>query len=379
MLEVVLLSGIIISAFLSLILLRKGEKSVAEWVLLFWIASTGYLTTSYLLVYNGNYLLYPNFTVSGFCLPLLAGPCMFLYIKYQTRPLFFQKRDLLHALPFVLCSLLFVRFYFMSPALQMEVLRNNGDTFATEGLIKVSAIYLSGVVYIVLSFVALYRYRKTLKNEFSNVDSINFNWLLMLNIGLLIIWIIVMLIQDDRYIFGAGAIYIICIGYFGITQVKLFTNKDRIYTQTIPEEPAEPTKEGSDAPVTEKMAIPSAEAELWSRVLVYLDKEKPHLNPELKLLDLAMAMQVHPMVVSRAINRVSNASFYDLINKLRVEEFIRRVNADNEGRYTMIAHAFDSGFNSKATFNRNFKAITGQSPSDYFKTQGSQKTNTGIK
>jgi AraC-like DNA-binding protein len=48
-----------------------------------------------------------------------------------------------------------------------------------------------------------------------------------------------------------------------------------------------------------------------------------------------------------------------------VKEKIKNGEAEN---LSLLGIAFDSGFNSKATFNRTFKKITGQSPSDFYRS-----------
>ncbi|WP_167294207.1 MULTISPECIES: helix-turn-helix domain-containing protein [unclassified Pedobacter] len=35
--------------------------------------------------------------------------------------------------------------------------------------------------------------------------------------------------------------------------------------------------------------------------------------------------------------------------------------------YLWVSIAFDCGFNSKSSFNRNFRKFTGKSPSDFFR------------
>lgn len=371
LIEYILLSGIIISGFLSLLLVQKKNKSVAEIILLLWVCSSGYVTFSYLLVFNGNYLQYPILTAIGFCIPLLPGPFMYLYIKYQTKPLFFQKVDLLHFVPFVLFNLLFINFYFLPFESRVEVMLNKTGSYASLGFIKLIATYLSGIIYITWSFVSLYSYKKRLKKEFSNPENISFNWLLMLNIGLSIIWIIVMFIQDDRIIFSSGAVYFICIGFFGISQVKVFTARDVRYIQNRDKQ-QEGHAEGNikkDWELKQAKLVDEHIEDIYFKTIELVKRDKLYLNPELKVLDLAILLDIHPNLMSKAINQVSDANFYDLVNKMRVEEFINRAKMEDAGQYTIIALAYDSGFNSKASFYRNFKTIAGMSPSEFLKSE----------
>lgn len=369
LIEYILLSSVIISGFLCLLLLKKRNKSAAEILMFFWILSSGYASLSYLLVFNGSFLRFPTLTAIGFSIPLLSGPFMYLYIKYQTRPIFFQKTDLLHFVPFLLSNLLFIRFFFMPFEMKVDTLRGNASEFELEGLIKLIATYISGILYISWSFIVLYLYRKRLKREFSNADQINFNWMLMLNIGLLFIWAIVIFIQDDRVIFSAASIYVICIGFFGITQVKVFSERDIIYIEN--QNKLIDQKNGDDSAADTKEASINGVTfdHIYLQTIDLLRQEKLYLDPELKVLDLANRLKVHPNLMSKIINQNSESNFYDLVNKMRVEEFIERSKTEDFSKFTIMALAYEAGFNSKATFYRNFKLIKGMSPHEFIKSE----------
>jgi AraC-like DNA-binding protein len=58
-------------------------------------------------------------------------------------------------------------------------------------------------------------------------------------------------------------------------------------------------------------------------------------------------------------------SYYDFINQYRIEEFKNRLADPESERYNLLSIAFDSGFQSKGTFNSIFKKFTGMTPSEY--------------
>ena len=104
-----------------------------------------------------------------------------------------------------------------------------------------------------------------------------------------------------------------------------------------------------------------------------MDKEKPFTNPDLTLNELAKCLEVHPNYLSQVINSLEQKSFYDLINERRVEEFIKLTEEPQTQQYTLLSIAYDCGFNSKASFNRNFKKYTGLTPSEYLKQQPAEQ------
>ena len=110
-------------------------------------------------------------------------------------------------------------------------------------------------------------------------------------------------------------------------------------------------------------ALRDADLALWKRkVLAYFEKEKSYLNPELTLSELAIKLNTNTSVLSAVINTGFGKNFNDFVNEYRVEEFKRKAAAPDSKHLTLLAIAFDCGFNSKATFNRAFKKITDLSP-----------------
>jgi AraC-like DNA-binding protein len=110
-------------------------------------------------------------------------------------------------------------------------------------------------------------------------------------------------------------------------------------------------------------AVRDADIALWKRkVLAYFEKEKSFLNPELTLSELATKLNTNTSVLSAVINTGFGKNFNDFVNEYRVNEFKRRAAAPDSKHLTLLAIAFDCGFNSKATFNRAFKKVTDLSP-----------------
>jgi AraC-like DNA-binding protein len=303
-------------------------------------------------------------------LPLASCPILFLYTKYQIRPIFsFDKRDLFHFIPLIIVSLIFSSFYFLPYETRINILKNSEANFEVQDLIKLSAIYLSGLVYIPVTFIKLIKYKRNLNNEFSNIERINFNWLLYLIIGLGVIWIVILFIKDDRFIFGSASIFIIWAGFFGINQVNVFNQNVSRSLENLQIDADISSGISKSVAVTAKYQNSALDENavslIYKELVALLDEKKPYVNPDLKLSELANMLNVHPNNLSQVINSVTKKSFYDLINERRIQEFLHHVTLPENKKYTLLTLAFECGFNSKASFNRNFKKIVGKSPSDY--------------
>lgn len=111
------------------------------------------------------------------------------------------------------------------------------------------------------------------------------------------------------------------------------------------------------------------EEELKRRLDLLLNKEKIFVIPDLTLQELSSKMQVRSAALSGFFNSSLGRNFNEVINEHRVEEVKRLMRDPNtDPKATLMELAYRSGFNSKATFNRIFKEMTGMTPRA-FKTQ----------
>lgn len=91
-------------------------------------------------------------------------------------------------------------------------------------------------------------------------------------------------------------------------------------------------------------------------------EQKLYTQPSLSLADLAEAIDIKPYQLTQILNRILQQSFNDYINAFRVAEAVRMIESPDFDHYTLLSIAYESGFNSKATFNRIVKKVTGKSP-----------------
>ncbi|MEM6317425.1 MAG: helix-turn-helix transcriptional regulator [Bacteroidota bacterium] len=93
-----------------------------------------------------------------------------------------------------------------------------------------------------------------------------------------------------------------------------------------------------------------------------METEKLYRNPQLTLAELANHLAIKPYQLTQVLNRALQKSFTDYVNEYRVKEVAKIINNPQYSHYTLLALAYQVGFNSKASFNRIVKKTTGQSP-----------------
>lgn len=105
-----------------------------------------------------------------------------------------------------------------------------------------------------------------------------------------------------------------------------------------------------------------------TRILDLMNKEKPFLDPDLRLAELASKLDISTSHFSEVLHYCFKENFYNFINFYRVLESQDLMKKLSYKEAKIIAIAFDAGFKSKTTFNRVFKNHTGQTPSEYRET-----------
>lgn len=205
-------------------------------------------------------------------------------------------------------------------------------------------------------------HKKNIVEKFSNVEGMDVSWLKLIIwiFGLIFIFITIAApwlihgIDFATYKITSSIFYsliLFFIAYKGLQQ--------RVPLDTI-------KHSANDQDVADKETIDR----LKEKLLAHMEANKPFLNPELSLTDLAKQVTISRNQLSQVINSGVGDNFYNFINKFRVEEVKKLINSDFSKQYTIMSLANDAGFNSKSSFNNIFKKITGLTPSEYRDEQG---------
>ncbi len=94
---------------------------------------------------------------------------------------------------------------------------------------------------------------------------------------------------------------------------------------------------------------------------VMLEKEL-FKNPALTVALLSEEIDEKPYLVTKALTNRLNTKFNDFVNFHRFEALKQLLLDNKNDKFTLLSLAFEAGFNSKASFNRTVKKLTGKSP-----------------
>ncbi|MEQ8361065.1 MAG: helix-turn-helix domain-containing protein [Cytophagales bacterium] len=97
-----------------------------------------------------------------------------------------------------------------------------------------------------------------------------------------------------------------------------------------------------------------------------ISKDQVFLDPELSLAGLSKMLDVPKNKLSEYFSS-NGQSFRSFINNHRVDHFSELIQQGKHEQFSFLGLALESGFNSKASFNRIFKEAKGMTPSDFIK------------
>lgn len=110
-------------------------------------------------------------------------------------------------------------------------------------------------------------------------------------------------------------------------------------------------------------------ADIVARMKDYVERERVYTDSDLKMKDLADVLHLSAPKLSQVFNLYLKENYYEYINRYRLEEFKRLIDAGEYKRYTITALSEQCGF-KKSNFFSTFRKIEGMTPTEYLKKRG---------
>jgi len=362
--------GLAQSLFVAFVFMTKKSKMAADWILTSWLLAIGFRMLMLTMAIEHGEFFDSQFSVA--LVPLTFGPFLFLYTKsliLNSKAL--KLKDYVHFVPFLVLTVLYFLFFQDKLSFQsgFDIFRKDGYT-ATRivyGLIFIASVfyYSSATLYMIN------KYRKMKYDSFSYFSSNNMlNWLYFLSAFFLAMYLFfttmalynifanVKFFEIEYFSDLSLVMLTFSVSYFGIKQTYLFNRGIELVEEDKVDEPQKEKYKNSN--LTEE-----TKTEYIQQILDFMDSEKPFLNPELTIQDLSKQMNITRHHLTEILNNDLGKNFFNFVNEYRVDEVKRRLLNSKFEHLTIVAIAFDSGFNSKSTFNSIFKQQTGTTPSKW--------------
>lgn len=231
-------------------------------------------------------------------------------------------------------------------------------------------VFVQAIFYTAVSYFKIRRHQKRILLYASNTVEINLNWLeyIILLIFLMSIFSCVYSLvfnpnSLDLIVNGIFLVAVFIIAYYSLKQKEIFPADEKERSEIISIEADE------ELPANKKKIVADNElANLKQQLSHLIQEQKPYMDSELNLIKLSELMNITAHQLSYVINTGFSENFFQYINKFRVQKAKELLINDKMNNLTILGIAYESGFNSKTSFNTTFKKITGKTPSEFKKT-----------
>jgi len=362
------LAGAVNALFFSVLIFSKKVRTSADKILAAWLVIlSGQLIIPFLYLSDfQSYYRYAGYEIVFF---VVHQVLLNYYVKSMIGKLPAARNILLVAVVILLLEIYILSFFHFSA--------EERYSFITVKKM-LPAIYIPFFVFVILyytyfcvnSYKTLKSYRISVLQVFSYQEKVDLIWLTRLIILFAFIMALVLpmsivsyfylrsIVFADFFFYFSLVFFIFFLGYWGYQQGEVF-KFDRINST-----PNEKLVDKTPLPAGLVQQLYRQKASELKQVM---ETSKPYLNPRLAIHDLASGINIPPYQLSKIINLEFHSNFFEFVNSYRIEEFKERISSGEHRNLTILAIAFECGFNSKSAFNRIFKESTGITPGDFIK------------
>lgn len=355
---VILIYGsLILLSFLTILNPLKVNKKANYWFGAFLFLWSTFWSDE-IALYTGNYEAIQYFSVAVHIIQFFTPVVFYFSIIYFTNPNYrFRIIDSKYlVLPALYLILLFLQ--------QMQA----SEDQKLFQIVSISFILIQVILYTILSYLEIRKHQKKILAFVSDTVEIDLSWLEYIISSILAISIVVTLyniffnaltLNVFINIFFLGIIFFVA--YNSLKQKEIFPLDENMRKEII-------LIEEEQSVELKRKIIPDSDLIKFKSMLSELMKiQKPYLDSELNLIKLAELINMTPHQLSYIINTGYNENFFQYINTYRVEKAKELLLNEEMNKLSILGIAFESGFNSKTSFNTTFKKISGQTPSEFKK------------
>lgn len=360
--------GALFGLVVAMLLLGARRNRSANRLLAALILVLVLLLVPYVIGFAGFYDAYPGLSFAPFGWALAIGPLLYLHVLRQTSSRL-PARWGWHLLP-VAVKIVYTTVIFVQPL----PFKDDWDTRVHSPIISPieNVLAFGGMaIYLVLAWRVHRRYQRWLVDHVSNREEFRLTAQrnVLIALGMLVfVWMpydLIGTLLDFNY-FDRYPLYVLMAALVCALGLEGWRNAELRYP--VPDDLAEAAPATSKPEPPAAAEPPEAASRDWS-----LDGARWYAktrdagwwrDPELNVERLARHLGTNTAYLSRAFNDGLGLSFNDAINRLRIEAVQAQL-ADPSDSRDLLEIAFAAGFSSKSSFNRVFKAQTGETPSRF--------------
>lgn len=363
-----------IAVFAAAVLLGDRDLRKPGWGLALFLGVAAFDSLVSLI---GYWDLYPRFLVIGALEPVvisLYGPAIYLYIRHVSgRPPSARATVLMLSGPVLLASVPVMLASTLPLQIKVDMLagaplpQSADATMARTLMITMQTSFLIVTFgFLVACWRALDQNLRTLGALFSSIEDRTLSWVRVVVVLIFFAWAWAAIqgpLEDWTPMTGWLAAvdaaiplsWVALLAFFGIRQRPVLLESPSSAGLTLAEPP-----EGGEKYARSALDPPRMQ-KLATRMVQLMTDEALHRDPALSLRRLSDRVGASPNYVSQTLNDHLGVSFFDFVNRFRVED-AERLLRDTDASATEIA--LEVGFNSRSTFNAAVRKHRGMSPTE---------------
>jgi AraC-like DNA-binding protein len=328
-----------------------------------------------------GYFIYPNYPGLGLLINttlFLLMPTLYLYILSTIYSDFkLKKKDLWHLLPFFIVTIVFIPNYY-SVDYDAKITFWEESNISTKWEVTFDYIFahIQILVYVVLSYLAVYKYKRLLLENYSNASMFNYRWLFQLITIFAIESLVatfknVFMFLDLEELFYYTLIFtsILELGFICWMVLKALQTPELFRgissdMQLVKDLNANSIENNSNEERVKENSIKIKQLEMLDAFMI---ENKPFLDANLTLYDLSEQIDIPSKDLSLLINRDLNQHFFDFVNGYRIRMAMDILKDPSKKAFTVLEILYEVGFNSKSSFNTAFKKYSNLTPTEYRK------------
>jgi len=297
---------------------------------------------------------------------------LFLYTKYIIRVhATFNKKDLLHFIPLLVGITIVALFYNTRITSLSTLIEHYSDKMTARTIV---GYFFDACLwfYSIRALILIYKYKKQIENFYSFKSyRINLIWLQVVVVSFLVFYHVIIIISayytdgaiiNHIEIFRSGVllIFVYILSFGGLRQRQLISENNTINLN----QHIEPHK-STELQYT-KSSLKDDQAEEYLKTLVeFMNTTDIWKDNELSITKLSEQSGIARHYITQVLNQYLHKNFNTFVNEYRIEYAKKMMLSNKYSNWSIIAIAYESGFNSKATFNSFFKKYTGKTPSEF--------------
>ncbi len=317
-------------------------------------------------------------------LMFLIGPFLYFYIRGTLKDQYaLSKIDALHFIPALIALIGTTPYIFQSFENKLRIADRIIDNVNSVNQIEVNLFYkiggslalraFFGFVYLLYCIYLLWQHYPSKKEALQIPRKqfwITYRWLCILLGSLLTINVSLaitalqpasLIVRENFFADGDVFYQITGMGYF-VLSISLLLFPEILYgmPKRIEQVTTKKKKTKSKAVSDEDPFI-----EVNESIIDYLKSQKPYLNPDFDISDIAFDLKIPQNHVSYCISNIMNTRFTKLKSELRIQHAIELLQDGHNSSITIDGIGIQSGFKTRSYYYEVFKKETGFTPSEY--------------